>query len=72
MKLLDGKNKNFYKNLDKLLNQRKKISNVISVSKIINEVKAKGDKAVLKYEKNIIKIKKLFLQKIKSLNQFLY
>ena len=64
MKLLDGKNKNFYKNLDKLLNQRKKkISNVISVSKIINEVKAKGDKAVLKYEKKFNKNKKIIPSK---------
>ena len=41
MKLLDGKNKSFDKHLDRLLNQRKKISNAISVSKIINEVKTK-------------------------------
>ena len=51
MKLLDSKNKNFDKNLDRLLKKRKrKISSVISVSNIINEVKTKGDKAVLKYE----------------------
>ena len=43
MKLLDSKNKNFDKYLDRLLNQRKKkISNAISVSNIINEVKKKG------------------------------
>ena len=60
MKLLDGKNKNFNKYLDRLLNQRKKkISNTISVSKIINEVKIKGDKAVLKYEKKFNKNKKI-------------
>ena len=64
MKLLDGKNKNFDKHLDRLLNQRKKkISNVISVSKIINEVKIKGDKAVLKYEKKFNKNTKIIPSK---------
>ena len=64
MKLLDGKNKNFDKHLDRLLNQRKKkISNAISVTKIINEVKIKGDKAVLKYEKKFNKNKKIIPSK---------
>ena len=64
MKLLDGKNKNFDKHLDRLLNQRKKkISNAISVSKIINEVKTKGDKAVLKYEKKFNKNTKIIPSK---------
>ena len=64
MKLLDGKNKNFDKHLDRLLNQRKKkISNAISVSKIINEVKIKGDKAVLKYEKKFNKNTKIIPSK---------
>ena len=64
MKLLNSKNKNFYKYLDRLLNQRKKkISNTISVSKIINEVKLKGDKAVLKYELKFNKNKKIIPSK---------
>ena len=64
MKLLNGKNKNFDKHLDRLLNQRKKkISNAISVSKIINEVKIKGDKAVLKYEKKFNKNTKIIPSK---------
>ena len=64
MKLLDGKNKNFDKHLDRLLNQRKKkISNAISVSKIINEVKIKGDRAVLKYEKKFNKNTKIIPSK---------
>ena len=64
MKLLNGKNKNFDKHLDRLLNQRKKkISNAISVSKIINEVKTKGDKAVLKYEKKFNKNTKIIPSK---------
>ena len=64
MKLLDSKNKNFDKNLDKLLKQRKrKISSVISVSNIINEVKTKGDKAVLKYELKFNQNKKIIPSK---------
>ena len=64
MKLLDGKNKSFDKHLDRLLNQRKKkILNTISVSKIINEVKIKGDKAVLKYEKKFNKNTKIIPSK---------
>ena len=63
----------FTSSLEKiLLNRKKKIQfNRFSVSKIINDVKKNGDKAILKYEKkfsnnNIIipnpkKIKKLFL-----------
>ena len=58
MKILSSKNKNFDKHLSKLLLQRKeKIqSNVISVTNIIKDVKKNGDKALLKYEKNLIKI----------------
>ena len=64
MKLLDSKNKNFDKNLDRLLKQRKrKISSVISVSNIINEVKTKGDKAVLKYELKFNQNKKIIPSK---------
>ena len=64
MKLLDSKNKNFFNNLDRLLKQRKrKISSVISVSNIINEVKTKGDKAVLKYELKFNQNKKIIPSK---------
>ena len=53
MKILNINSKNFYKNLDILLTYRKnKVkSNLVSVSKIIKDVKKNGDKAVLKYEK---------------------
>ena len=53
MKILNINSKNFYKNLDILLTNRKnKVkSNLVSVSKIIKDVKKNGDKAVLKYEK---------------------
>ena len=57
MKILNSKNKNFYKALDILLLQRKnKIkSSSVSVIDIIKDVKKNGDKAVLKYEKRLIK-----------------
>ena len=53
MKVLISKNKNFDKALDSLLFKRRKkvISDKISVTKIINDVKNNGDKAVIKYEK---------------------
>ncbi len=53
MKILNINSKNFDKNLDILLTNRKnKVkSNLVSVSKIIKDVKKNGDKAVLKYEK---------------------
>ena len=53
MKQLDSNNKNFIKILDTLLLQRKKKidSNIVSVTKIIKDVKKNGDKALLKYEK---------------------
>ena len=51
--ILDSSSKNFGKILDGLLLQRKKKvqSNSVSVTKIINDVKKNGDKALLKYEK---------------------
>ena len=53
MKILNSNTKNFDKNLnDLLLQRRKKIqSNSISVTSIIKDVKKNGDKALLKYEK---------------------
>ena len=53
MKILNSNSKNFNKNLDYLLLERKKKvqSNSVSVSGIINDVKKNGDKALVKYEK---------------------
>ena len=53
MKILNSNSKNFDKNLDSLLLQRKKKvqSNSVSVTSIIKDVKKNGDKALLKYEK---------------------
>ncbi len=54
-------NKNFDNILDKFLLKRKNSIrlNSVSVSKIINDVKKNGDKALLKYEKKFNKNKKL-------------
>jgi histidinol dehydrogenase len=53
MKILNIKNKNFDKNLNRLLLLRKKKveSSSVSVTSIIKDVKRNGDKALLKYEK---------------------
>ena len=57
MKVLNSNSKNFDKSLDILLLRRKnKVqSNLISVTKIIKDVKKNGDKAILKYEKRFNK-----------------
>ena len=57
MKILNSNTKNFDKNLDSLLLQRKKKvqSNSVSVSNIIKDVKKNGDKALVKYEKKFNK-----------------
>ena len=57
IKILNSKNRNFDNELDKLLiNRKRKIqSSYISVTKIINDVKKNGDKAVIKYEKKFNK-----------------
>ena len=57
MKTLTSSSKNFDKVLDSLLLQRKnKVqSNSVSVTSIIKDVKKKGDKALLKYEKRFNK-----------------
>ncbi len=57
MRILNSKNKNFDKLLDIFLLKRKKRfqSNSVSVTKIINDVKKNGDKALLKYEKRFNK-----------------
>ena len=76
MKILNNKNKNFDKILDTFLSQKKaKFQiNSVSVSKIINDVKKKGDKALLKYEKKFNQNRKIkpslkeIKRSIKSLN----
>ncbi len=76
MKILNNKNKNFDKILDTFLSQRKaKFQiNSVSVSKIINDVKKNGDKALLKYEKKFNQNRKIkpslkeINNSIKSLN----
>ena len=57
IKILDSKNKNFDNILDNLLFKRKKKIQLSSASviKIIKDVKANGDKAILKYEKKFNK-----------------
>ena len=70
IKILDSKSKNFDKNLERLLSQRKqKIQfNSDSVIKIVNDVKKNGDKAILKYEKKFNKNKNIIpnLKQIKK------
>ena len=53
IKILNSSNKFFNSSLEKLLlNRKKKIQlNRLSVTKIIDDVKKNGDKAILKYEK---------------------
>ena len=76
-KILNSKNRNFTRELDRLLNNRKnKIqSNSVSVTNIINDVKKNGDKALLKYEKKfnknltIIPSSKQISKSIKSLDR---
>ena len=51
IKILNNINRNFFRELDKLLSNRKsKIqSSSVSVTNIIKDVKKNGDKALLKY-----------------------
>ena len=53
MKILNSNSKNFDKLLDNLLSKRKQKlkASSVSVTKIINDVKKNGDKALLKYER---------------------
>ena len=60
MKILRYNNINFYNNLNQILDKRnsttdKKLEE--NVKKIINEVKKKGDEALIKYSKKFDKIK---------------
>ena len=77
MKILNTKNKSFYRELDKLLFLRKKKvkSSSVSVINIIKDVKKNGDKALLKYEKRfnnsttIVPTSDQISKSIKSLNK---
>ena len=53
MKILDHNKKNFYKELDKIINKRKIIDRptLRTVEKIINNVRKNKDKALVYYEK---------------------
>ena len=74
LKILNYNKKNSFKDLEKFLNKRKinQKNKTTSVTKIIQNVKKSGDKAVLNYEKKFSKIKtkttKVFFSK-KELNR---
>ena len=53
MKILDSSKKNFYNELNKILDKRKTVdrSTFKIVEKIINDVRKNKDKALIKYEK---------------------
>ena len=76
MKILDGKKKNFYNELDKIINKRKTIDRptLRTVEKIINNVRKKKDKALIYYEHKfnnnlkIIPSKKEIQKSIRSLS----
>ena len=70
MKILNNNSKNFNKSLDNLLSKRKKKlkSSSVSVTKIINDVKKNGDKALLKYERKFNK-NNIILPSIKQINK---
>ena len=72
MKVLFSKNKNFDKTLDNLLFKRRKkiISDKVSVTKIINDVKNNGDKALIKYEKRFNKNNKI-VPSLKKINRLI-
>ena len=55
---LNANSKNFQKDLIKKINKRSVFSDkdYNIAKKIVSDVKKNGDKAVLKYEKNLIKI----------------
>ena len=59
LKILNYNKKNSFKDLEKFLNKRKinQKNKTTSVTKIIQNVKKSGDKAVLNYEKKFSKIK---------------
>ena len=70
MKILNSNSKNFDKSLDNLLSKRKKKlkSSSVSVTKIINDVKKNGDKALLKYERRFNK-NNIIVPSVKQINK---
>ena len=76
MKILNSNNRNFYSELDKIINKRKKInkSNFKIVEKIINNVRKNQDRALIFYERKfnnnskIIPNKKQIAKAIKLLD----
>ena len=70
MKILNSNSKNFDKSLDNLLSERKKKlkANSVSVTKIINDVKKNGDKALLKYERRFNK-NNIIVPSVKQINK---
>ena len=70
MKILNSKSKNFDKLLDNLLSKRKKKlkASSVSVTKIINDVKKNGDKALLKYERRFNK-NNIIVPSVKQINK---
>ena len=72
MKVLISKSKNFEKDLDDLLYRRREkiISDKVSVTKIIRDVKSNGDKALIKYEKRFNKNNKI-IPSLKKINRLI-
>jgi len=72
MKVLISKSKNFEKDLDNLLYKRREkiISDKVSVTKIIKDVKSNGDKALIKYEKKFNKNNKI-IPSLKKINRLI-
>ena len=76
MRILNSKNKNFYNELDKILDKRKVVDRTTlkTVEKIIDDVRKNKDKALIKYEKRfngnsrIIPSRKNISKAIKSIN----
>ena len=76
MKILDSSKKNFYNELDKILDKEKVVdrSTLRIVEKIINDVRKNKDKALIRYEKRfnansrIIPDNKDILKAIKLVN----
>ena len=76
MRILNSNNKNFYNELDKILDRRKVVDRTTlkTVEKIIDDVRKNKDKALIKYEKRfngnsrIIPSKKDISKAIKSIN----
>ena len=71
IKFFNFKKTNNFKALEKFLEKRRTGKNVDTsiVTKILNDVKKNKNKAVLKYEKNLVIIKYLSHQKPKLQNQ---